>query len=44
MYYAGIDLGGTNIAAGIVIRQFGCATTSVEEIQREIPDKINLEF
>lgn len=33
-----------NIAAGIVIRQFGCATTTIEEIKKEIPEKINLEF
>ncbi len=32
-----------NIAAGIVIRQFGCATTSLQEIESEIPENINLE-
>lgn len=33
-----------NIAAGIVIRQFGCATTTVEEILSETPDNIQLEY
>ena len=32
-----------NIAAGIVIKQFGCATTTTEEIISELPDTINLE-
>jgi len=32
-----------NIAAGIVIKQYGCATTNVEEILNAIPDKIILE-
>ena len=30
-----------NIAAGIVIRQFGCATTSLQEIASEIPEKFS---
>ncbi len=33
-----------NIAAGIVIRQFGCATTTIDEIKREIPNEISLDF
>lgn len=33
-----------NIAAGIVIKQFGCATTTIEEILTAMPDKINLEI
>ncbi|MBE7711461.1 MAG: D-glycero-beta-D-manno-heptose-7-phosphate kinase [Cyanobacteria bacterium SIG31] len=32
-----------NIAAGIVIKQFGCATTNIEEILSAIPNEINLE-
>ena len=32
-----------NIAAGIVIKQFGCATTSVDEILSALPNKIELE-
>lgn len=32
-----------NIAAGIVIKQFGCATTTIEEILQAIPSKINVE-
>lgn len=32
-----------NIAAGIVIKQFGCATTTTDEIISEIPEKISLE-
>ena len=32
-----------NIAAGIVVKQFGCATTSIEEILDAIPDKIEIE-
>ena len=32
-----------NIAAGIVIKQFGCATTTVGEILNAIPNKIELE-
>ena len=32
-----------NIAAGIVIRQFGCATTNIDEILSDTPNDINLE-
>ena len=32
-----------NIAASIVIKQFGCATTTIEEILAAIPEKIELE-
>jgi len=32
-----------NVAAGIVIRQFGCATTTIDEILAEIPNNIVLE-
>lgn len=32
-----------NIAAGIVVKQFGCATTTIGEIIDCIPDTINLE-
>lgn len=32
-----------NIAAGIVIKQFGCATTNIEEILAAMPEKISLE-
>ena len=32
-----------NIAAGIVIKQFGCATTSISEILSAMPNKIELE-
>lgn len=32
-----------NIAAGIVIKQFGCATTSIEEILDSMPENIMLE-
>lgn len=32
-----------NIAAGIVIKQFGCATTTVDEIINSIPEKIDLD-
>lgn len=32
-----------NIAAGIVIKQFGCATTSIDEIYSAIPNKIEVE-
>jgi len=32
-----------NIAAGIVIKQFGCATTTVKEILEAIPKKIEVE-
>lgn len=30
-----------NIAAGIVIKQFGCATTTIDEILKSIPDNFN---
>ena len=33
-----------NVAAGIVIKQFGCATTSIEEILNFIPKEIELEY
>ena len=32
-----------NIAAGIVIKQFGCATTSISEILSSIPNSIHLD-
>lgn len=32
-----------NIAAGIVIKQFGCATTTIEEILNAVPEKIELD-
>lgn len=32
-----------NIAAGIVIKQFGCATTNIKEILEAIPKKIEVE-
>ncbi len=32
-----------NIAAGIVIKQFGCATTTINEILDSIPEKIEVE-
>ncbi len=32
-----------NIAAGIVIKQFGCATTTIDEILKEIPNNIEVE-
>ena len=32
-----------NIAAGIVIKQFGCATTSIDEIYNAIPNTIEVE-
>ena len=32
-----------NIAAGIVVKQFGCATTTRDEILSSIPEKIQLE-
>lgn len=32
-----------NIAAGIVIKEFGCATTTIEAILKNIPAKINVE-
>ena len=31
-----------NIAAGIVVKQFGCATTTIDEIIKNIPQKIEL--
>ena len=33
-----------NIAAGIVVKQFGCATTSIDEILDSVPEKIVLEI
>ena len=33
-----------NIAAGIVIKQFGCATTTIQEILNSLPNTINLEY
>lgn len=33
-----------NIAAGIVIKQFGCATTTVDEIISSMPKSIKLEY
>lgn len=33
-----------NIAAGLVIKQYGCATTSIQELLDNIPHKINLEY
>lgn len=32
-----------NIAAGIVVRQFGCATTNIDEILSAVPEKIELD-
>ena len=32
-----------NIAAGIVVKQFGCATTNIQEILSSIPEKICVE-
>ncbi len=32
-----------NIAAGIVVKQFGCATTNIDEILASIPSRIELE-
>ncbi|MBR1373446.1 D-glycero-beta-D-manno-heptose-7-phosphate kinase, partial [bacterium] len=32
-----------NIAAGIVVKQFGCATTTIDEILSSVPDKVELE-
>lgn len=32
-----------NIAAGIVIKQFGCATTSINEILNSIPEHFNID-
>ena len=33
-----------NIAAGIVVKQFGCATTNIEEILDSMPSKIEVEI
>lgn len=33
-----------NIAAGIVVKQFGCATTTIQEILNSVPTNINLEI
>jgi len=33
-----------NIAAGIVVKQFGCATTSIDEILSSIPENIEVEI
>lgn len=33
-----------NIAAGIVVKQFGCATTTISEILQSIPDNIEVEI
>lgn len=32
-----------NIAAGIVVKQFGCATTTIEEVLASVPTEIKLE-
>ena len=32
-----------NIAAGIVIKQYGCATTTIDEILKSVPEKIVLD-
>jgi rfaE bifunctional protein kinase chain/domain len=32
-----------NIAAGIVVKQFGCATTNIEEILKSTPEVINVD-
>lgn len=32
-----------NIAAGIVVKQFGCATTNIQEILEAVPEKISVE-
>ena len=32
-----------NIAAGIVVKQFGCATTTIDEILSSVPEKIELD-
>ena len=31
-----------NIAAGIVVKEFGCATTTIDAILKNIPTKINI--
>ena len=33
-----------NIAAGIVVKQFGCATTTIEEILSEVPNNIEVDL
>lgn len=33
-----------NIAAGIVVKQFGCATTTIEEILEATPDSIKIDY
>ena len=33
-----------NIAAGIVIKQFGCATTTINEILESVPEEISLDY
>lgn len=33
-----------NIAAGVVVKQFGCATTSIDEILDSVPERIVLEI
>ena len=33
-----------NIAAGIVVKQFGCATTTIEEILSAVPTEIEVEI
>lgn len=33
-----------NIAAGIVVKQFGCATTTIEEILKALPNSIELKI
>ena len=32
-----------NIAAGIVVKQYGCATTTIKELLENLPSKISLE-
>ena len=32
-----------NVAAGIVVKQFGCATTTIEEVLSSVPTEIKLE-
>ena len=33
-----------NIAAGIVVKQYGCATTTIDEILQAVPSSIELEL
>ena len=33
-----------NVAAGIVVKQFGCATTTIDEILESIPSKVEVEI